>query len=267
MPNLRQIISLREKYAPKENVNEAFSINEVKKHFEFEELQKAFSSEDFKPLLENFQRIEYFSVTGEKQTPDIIEYFEEQRKECVVLLYIDITDFSKKTDKLSSGEITKRLDNYYKILIPIIYEYGGEIEKIMGDGIICIFGRPFLKSANWQEKYIKAECCARRVINRFRHTINDVKIALHSGQIIYYKTPTDHYEEYTMIGKVLTELYRLESISIPNSINYFKDSEYDKLTAKLPLGIMINSIYWKYNFQRVPLKGIGIKEHRYLTRI
>lgn len=267
MPNLRQIISLREKYASKEKINDSFNVDEAKKHFELEELQKAYSLEDYKPLFESINTRRYFSVTAKKQIPDIITYFEKQKKEWVTLLYIDITDFSSKTNNLSSEDITQRLDKYYQTLIPIIYEYEGEVEKIMGDGIICIFGAPFLSSTDYKTKYIKAESCARKIINTFRATENDVKIALHSGQIIYYKTPTDDYEEYTMIGKPLTELYRLESISVPNSINYFQNSGYDKLTSQLPLGIkIIDKKYWEYGSQYVDLKGIGKKQHRYLTR-
>lgn len=266
MPNLRQIISLREKYDFSSRINDSFNVEAVKEHFEFKALQKAFSLESIKPLLEDVNVRRYFSVTTKKQIPNIIKYFEEQKKELVALLYIDITDFSLKTNSLSSEEITQRLDDYYNTLIPIIYEYKGEIEKIMGDGIICIFGAPFLNSYDCKKKYIKAESCARKIIKTFRRTENAVKIALHSGQIIYYKTPTDDYEEYTMIGKALTELYRLESISITNSINYFQNSAYDKLTSKFPLGIKItNTDYWEYGCQYVDLKGIGQKEHRYLT--
>ena len=267
MPNLRQIISLREKYASKERINDSFNIHEAKKHLEFEELQKAIASEDFKVLSENISITKYFSVTAKKQIPDIITYFEKQKKEWVVLLYIDITNFSSKTNELSSEDITQRLDNYYNTLIPIIYEYEGEIEKIMGDGIICIFGAPFLKANNNQEKYIKAESCARKVINTFRTTENDVKIALHDGQIIYYKTPTDYYKEYTMIGKVLTELYRLESVSIPNSINYFQGSTYDKLISGHSLGITIANKNWASGHRNVILNGIGEKQFKFLTRI
>ena len=49
-----------------------------------------------------------------------------------------------------------------------------------------------------------------KIINHFKNSPNEVKIALHDGPVIYYKTPTEYYEEYTMIGNTLTELYRLE---------------------------------------------------------
>lgn len=267
MPNIKQIISLREKYAPVQKINDSFSVSEAKKYIEGQELKKAFASESFKPLFENINQTKYFSVTAKQQQPDIVKYFERNKKEWVVLLFIDITNFSSRTSKSSPEEITVFLDNYYNELFPIIYKHGGEIEKIMGDGVICIFGKPFLKSNNYIDKYNKAQNCARDIIKKFKDTSNSVKIAFHSGQVMYYKTPTSFYEEYTMIGKTLTELYRLESISVNNSINFFAGSNYDKYIDESKItNNFKKSQYWTYNTENVRLKGLGNKTLCYFER-
>lgn len=180
----------------------------------------------------------------------------------------DITHFSSKTNSDSPQEVTERLDNYYRELMPIIYKHGGEIEKIMGDGIICIFGKPFLNFSDYKIKYRKAEECAREIINHFKNSPNEVKIALHDGPVIYYKTPTEYYEEYTMIGNTLTELYRLESVSMPNSINYYANSYYSRLKGKKPLGLVINNAScWTHSCREYALQGIGKRVVRILKRI
>lgn len=185
----------------------------------------------------------------------------------MVLLFIDITNFSSRTSKLSPEEITDILDGYYNDLFPIIYKHGGEIEKIMGDGVICIFGKPFLNTNDSVEKYNKAQSCARDIIVKFKGTDNSVKIAFHNGEVMYYKTPTSLYEEYTMIGKALTELYRLESISVDNSINFFADSYYDQLINKSKIkNNFKESEYWTCYTEGVKLKGLGVKTLCYFKR-
>lgn len=267
MPNIKQIISLREKYAPIQKVNDSFNVNEAKKYIERQEIKKAFASEDFKPLLENINQTRYFSVTAKQQMPEIVKYFESNKKEWVVLMFIDITNFSSKTSNFSPEEITDILDGYYNELFPIIYKHGGEIEKIMGDGVICIFGKPFLKSNNYIDKYNKAQSCARDIIVKFKKTDNSVKIAFHSGEVMYYKTPTPFYEEYTMIGKPLTELYRLESISVNNSINFFAGYNYDRYIDESKItNNFKKSQYWTYNTENVRLKGLGHKTLCYFER-
>ena len=86
---------------------------------------------------------------------------------------------------------------------------------------------------------------------------------------MYYKTLSEHYEEYKMIGNPLTELYLLESISDSNSINYFERSIYDKLTENSPLGLSIKkgSDFCVFNSQAVTLKGVGRKTLHNLKRV
>lgn len=260
MPNLQQIIALRKKYAPLQEISDSFNIQtkELGNYLEFQELEKAFSVEHFQPLFEHVPKTKFFAVTAKKQTSNIVDYFEKQEKVHVVLLFIDITHFSSKTYRDSPQKVTERLDNYYRELMPIIYKHGGEIEKIMGDCVICIFGKPFLNFTDCNIKYRKAERCARDIINHFKDSSNEVKIALHDGPVIYYKTPTEYYEEYTMIGNTLTELYRLESVSSSNSINYFTNSRYSRLIGEKPLGIVINDkSYWAHCCKKCTLQGIG----------
>jgi class 3 adenylate cyclase len=242
MPNLRQLISLKEKY---DTLN-AFDVK-VKKYIdkgllENIAIKKAFSL--------NVQKI-YESFDVSNAMPSIIDYFESKPSEEVVLLFIDIASFSNITEKRSNNFITGYLDNYYKKLFPIIYSYGGQIEKTMGDGIICVFGKPFV-NLDWTEEFNRAELCAKEIIETFKGTNKEVKVALHSGQITYYKTPGTDYEEYTMIGKPLTELYRLESVSRKNAINFYKDSLYDGIRPSNSLGIS------KINKNEVEIYGFDV---------
>lgn len=61
-----------------------------------------------------------------------------------MLLFIDIANFSKYTLGKSNQFISDFLNDYYEEVIPIIYKYNGEIEKLMGDGIICVLQSLFL---------------------------------------------------------------------------------------------------------------------------
>jgi hypothetical protein len=148
-------------------------------------------------------------------------YFDEGKDADVVLLFIDVCNFSTRFGHLTGKQISQYFDEYYDKIIPIIYKYGGEIDKIIGDGIICIFGQPFL--AKTQQECIKeADKCAKEIIketwnsNRF-----ESKIAFHFGKINYFKNKSGFYNELTVVGKPLTELFRLESISENERINYF----------------------------------------------
>ncbi len=145
-------------------------------------------------------------------------------------------------------------------MISTIYKHGGEIEKIIGDGIICIFGQPFLTNSK-TDLFSKADSCAKDLIMELKGSDKEVKIALHDGDIMYYKNKTENYPEYTMIGKPLTELFRLEGVSENNSINYYHVSQYDGM-ACCQEGVfkysqaIIHSYWKKSEMVQVELKGV-----------
>lgn len=226
MPNLNQIYALKQKYfhlnVSENKALQYIQLNEAKDNFE-----KGFNN---RSINESFREEKLFSFVNNLEKPNIIKYFEEEREEEVVLLFVDISSFSKTISGFSTKSVKTYLDSYYKTIIPIIYNYGGEIEKLMGDGIIVVFGKPFMEELYPLNVY-KAEECAKEMIQKFRCSDKNVKVAIHIGSITYYKVP-GNYEEYTMIGPPITDLYRLESISETDSINFYSTSKYDKLGWK-----------------------------------
>lgn len=246
MPNLKQIESLRNKYNVRSLSNSKVNTRQIK------------------ALNENFNRPvqqikSFFSIQG--LDSHIIEYLEGQKNAEVILLFIDITDFSKKCENLSNNDLSLFLDDYYDKVIPIIYNHGGEIEKIIGDGIICLFGEPFLSGCK-ESLFEKADQCAKDIIIKLKGTTKEVKIALHDGKIMYYKNKSSDYSEYTMIGKPMTELFRLESVSENNSINFFHICSYDKMEISKEGVYKVSDSnqhsYWtKSGLINIELKGVS----------
>ncbi len=246
MPNLKQIESLRNKYNVRSLSNSKVNIRQIK------------------ALNENFNRPtqqikSFFSL--QNLDSHIIEYLEGQKNADVILLFIDITDFSKKCENLSNNDLSIFLDDYYDKVIPIIYRHGGEIEKIIGDGIICIFGEPFL-SGSKDILFEKADLCAKDIIIKLKGSNKEVKIALHDGKIMYYKNKSSDYSEYTMIGKPMTEVFRLESISQNNSINFYHINQYDKMEFSKDGIYKVSdanqhSVWKKSELISVSLKGVS----------
>lgn len=186
-------------------------------------------------------------------------YFEEGKDAEVVLLFIDICNFSTRFGHLNGKQISNFFDEYYDKIIPIIYKYGGEIDKIIGDGIICLFGQPFIQKT-LQDCIKEADKCAKEIIKETCNTNKfESKIAFHYGKINYFKNKSGFYNELTVVGKPLTELFRLESISENERINYFVNYKY---VANWNSNINADTFLWKLEeIKEVPekLKGVDYK--------
>lgn len=186
-------------------------------------------------------------------------YFDEGRDAEVVLLFIDICNFSTRFGHLNGKQISQYFDEYYDKIIPIIYLYGGEIDKIIGDGIICLFGQPFIQE-KLQDCIKNADKCAKEIIKEtYNSSKFESKIAFHYGKINYFKNKSGFYNELTVVGKPLTELFRLESISENERINYFVKYKY---LTNWNSELNNNSVLWELEeIKESPekLKGVDYK--------
>ncbi len=253
MPNLRLIKTLHETYKP----------------------DSKFGNLNFdSPINESFESKKYERVLSEniyKLGSEYVNYFLLKKDADLYLLFIDMDDFSRRFNYLNNYQLSGLLDDYYRLIIPIIYKHGGEIDKIMGDGIICIFGQPFF-NAEREVISSKVNECAMEIINVTKGTRFISKVAINYGTIMYYQNKSIHYEEFTVIGKPITELYRLESISEKGKINFFTDSEYDNFLNKhIPLGILLFLNQWTLSKSIIitpKLKGVDrFDSRKHLTKI
>lgn len=199
--------------------------------------------------------------------PDFAREFDQRQKYEVVLTFIDITGFSKQTKDMSADEIAEVLDVYYSNVIPLIYKYDGVIEKIIGDGIIALFGEPFIQNENLYHYLRRAETFCREAILTLRDLDLPSKCALHHGEVMYYSTlgVSDDYLDLTIIGEPITELFRLESVSEDGCLNYYSDTVYRQMVESdvrkakpddAPIGFWSHETAVTHNLQGVGERGI-----------
>jgi class 3 adenylate cyclase len=197
---------------------------------------------------------------------DFTKYLDNGVNVDATLLFIDISDFSTKQSTLNGDQISDFFDEYYDIVIPIIYKYGGEIDKVMGDGIVCVFAPPFLIISPGERRR-NANSCAEEIVKVTKGSKFSSKAAIHSGDIKYYKNKSGYYQEYTIVGKPLTELFRLESVSNDNCINFYADSPIHDLHKSAieknnMLSIMYTMPYGPYSRHNVvELKGVSYSSY------
>ena len=159
--------------------------------------------------------------------PNIVAAFTSRSAYTVALVFIDIEDFSITTRDMDSDEILTFVESYYEVVIPEVYRQGGEVEKVMGDGVIAVFGPPFGNGGD--EGLLNAERCCANVIRQLQGTNMAVKCALHQGEIIYYPLGVGGYTEATMVGKAITELYRLEAMGKKDAIAFYSGTRYEEM--------------------------------------
>lgn len=138
----------------------------------------------------------------------------------VTILFSDIRNFTTISEKLSPEEVISFLNDYFQIMINIIFKYDGMLDKIIGDGLMAIFGSPFAIDSNPElnaQNAVKAaiemdealEDLNKSLINRGLTEIQ-IGIGINSGEAVLGDIGTDKRTEFTAIGDVVNTASRIE---------------------------------------------------------
>ena len=143
---------------------------------------------------------------------------EGERKRATIL-FCDIRDFSKICEKLDPSGVMSFLNNYLGQMIDIIFEFGGTLDKIVGDCIMAVFGAPYTHDDD-SERAVNCAIEMRRSlveVNRGRIAAGEdtirVGIGIHFGEVIAGYVGSERRLEYTVVGASVNLAARIEQLT------------------------------------------------------
>jgi adenylate cyclase len=140
------------------------------------------------------------------------------------ILFSDIRGFTSMSETMSPTEVVETLNEYFNLMIEIIFKYNGTLDKIIGDALMVIFGAPIANDADtknavltaieMQEKLI--EFNQDRIIN-LKKTIR-IGIGINRGKVISGNIGSKQQMNYTVIGDSVNLASRLCSVAKEDEI-------------------------------------------------
>ena len=174
-------------------------------------------------------------------------------------VFVDICGSARRTASMEPQVVKKYLDEYYDAVVPEIYERDGEIDKLIGDGIVAVFGPPFTgtDASAVVTGLASAVEFGRSVVKKLAYTPLEVKCAVRQGPLCFTVVGDERYHEPTIVGNTLTELYALESVCVDRALNMFAGTTEHRLTDQSgPLRIGAASFpFWRKGIRDIDLSG------------
>jgi adenylate cyclase len=134
-----------------------------------------------------------------------------------VLWFSDLRQYTRISDEAEPEEIIPFLNDYAEAVISSIEEGGGEILKLIGDGVLAIF-----RAANRVEACrgaLHAEARLRErlsvIASRRRgegRPVTEVYLGLHIGKVFYGNIGSDTRLDFTVVGPAVNEVSRIASL-------------------------------------------------------
>lgn len=157
------------------------------------------------------------------------------RKELTVL-FVDIRGFTTLSERVEPEEIVEILNEYLDLTANCIFQFGGTLDKFIGDATMAIFNAPLdvkdhamqaVRTA-WAMKEGAVEL-EKRLQERFGQGVK-FGIGVHTGPAVVGNIGSKTRMDYTVIGDTVNTAARLESIAKPGQI-IISQSVYEQVES------------------------------------
>jgi adenylate cyclase len=148
-----------------------------------------------------------------------------QRKK-LTIFFSDIVDFTAISERLDPEDLASLLNEYLLAMTEIVIEYGGTLDKYIGDAILVFFGDP--DTLGEEEDAYRCVAMAMAMQQRMRALRErweaagrqpfHVRMGITSGYCNVGNFGSDAQMSYTIIGRQVNLASRLESESPPDEI-------------------------------------------------
>jgi adenylate cyclase len=133
------------------------------------------------------------------------------------LWFSDLRSFTTITDTAPPGEIIPLLNDYAEVVITAIYEAGGDVLKLIGDGTLALFRADDPSEAC--SRALRAEELVRtrvKELNEKRRAeerpSTSVYVGLHIGEVFYGNIGSVERLDFTVVGPAVNETSRIASM-------------------------------------------------------
>jgi adenylate cyclase len=151
-------------------------------------------------------------ILAEKQRPSL----HSDRRQLSVM-FADLRNFTRFAESRQPEEVVEVLNQYLDVMVNIIFEYQGTLDKFLGDGLLALFGTP-LPQADHPCRAVQAALAiqdAIRTLNAQRcrrgEMTLDLGIGINSGEAIVGNIGSDRRMEYTVIGDMVNVAQRIQT--------------------------------------------------------
>ena len=87
----------------------------------------------------------------------------------VTLLFSDIRGFTSMSESRAPEEIVRMLNEYFELMVDVIFKYEGTLDKFVGDEVIALFGAP-VPMKNAEVKAVQCALDMMRVLSEWNRT-------------------------------------------------------------------------------------------------
>jgi len=137
------------------------------------------------------------------------------------VLFADLVGFTGLAEYMDPEQVKRLIHQCFERLIEVVVEFGGRVDKILGDGMLVLFGAPVAHEDD-PERAVRAALRMQHVLAEFVATSElagsdniRMRVGINSGEVL---VGTMAGSDYTAMGDVVNTASRLQASSPPGGV-------------------------------------------------
>lgn len=135
----------------------------------------------------------------------------------VTILFADICGYTRLSSELDPEELHGLLERYFDLVDGTIRDFGGTVDKHIGDAVMGLFGAP-VSHGNDPERAVRAALQIHDELRELSDQIGrtlQVHIGVANGEVVAAASGSHVYREYTVLGDAVNLASRLDGQAGP----------------------------------------------------
>lgn len=195
-------------------------------------------SEFLRHLFEAYVNKQVTDYVLERSAPGTSVFLPGEYRQ-VTMLNSDIAGFSTLTQTMPAEDLVKFLNRYFTRMIDIVLNYGGNIDKFQGDGMLVVFGAPNPMDDHAERAYAAAQAMSLEVEQLNREFAADglptiaIGIGLDTGEVIAGSVGSEKRTDFTLYGVTVNNSTYLSKVRPPRVLmsEATRDALQDKVAV------------------------------------
>jgi adenylate cyclase len=173
-----------------------------------------------------------------------------------VLWFSDLKGFTALSESMDTDQLIPFLNDHADVVISAIRQAGGDVLKLIGDGILAIFGGQEPSAACHAALRAEADMRQRLAALHERRRegggmpVADVYLGLHVGDVFYGNIGSEDRLDFTVVGQAVNEVSRIGTMCVSAGRDVLLSSAFRETLPEADRDALVS-------VGRYALRGVG----------